>query len=577
MRRRILAVAVAIAACTPVLILRGQDTAEMPHGDLTIDCGECHDPEKWIPVVKPPTFRHETTGFPLELAHQRVSCRSCHRTLVFARVGTACADCHRDSHRGELGTRCETCHTPTTWSNQRDVFRSHTRSRFPLFVAHARLDCTACHRNQLPYQYANTPAECGACHLETWQQTTNPPHAASGFSRRCEDCHRVSSPTWQGANFSHPASFPLIGGHAGRVCASCHKSGTYKGLSSACVSCHQEDYAAASNPSHVASGFPTTCESCHTIQAWRPAKFDHSKTGFALTGVHARTECARCHPGGRYAGTPKDCYSCHRADYEGTTNPNHVAAHFPTQCQSCHGTDAWRPAKFDHNRTGFPLTGAHTRVDCARCHTGGRYAGTPTSCYACHQSDYAGTTNPNHASSGFPTTCTVCHNTSAWRPASFNHNNTRFPLTGAHTRVDCTRCHVGGRYTGTPTDCYACHQSDYAGTTNPNHQAAGFPTQCQSCHNSNAWRPASFDHDGRYFPIYSGQHRGRWSSCGDCHKNAGNYKAFECIFCHPHSNRAETDSHHRDEPGYSYRSSACYGCHPTGRADFMLRGQRRMR
>jgi hypothetical protein len=110
---------------------------------------------------------------------------------------------------------------------------------------------------------------------------------------------------------------------------------------------------------------------------------------------------------------------------------------------------------------------------------------------------------------------------------------------------------VGGRYTGTPRDCYSCHQANYAATTNPNHQAAGFPTQCQSCHTTTAWRPASFDHDGRYFPIYSGKHRGEWSSCSECHVSSGNYKAFECIFCHEHSTKGWTTT---KVGGYAYQA-----------------------
>ena len=102
------------------------------------------------------------------------------------------------------------------------------------------------------------------------------------------------------------------------------------------------------------------------------------------------------------------------------------------------------------------------------------------------------------------------------------------------------------------------------GTTNPNHQAAGFPITCESCHTTSAWRPANWDHDGRYFPIYSGKHRGKWSSCTDCHVTAGNYRAFECILCHEHSNRTEVDNKHRGEAGYAYQSAACYRCHPRG-------------
>jgi hypothetical protein len=242
-----------------------------------------------------------------------------------------------------------------------------------------------------------------------------------------------------------------------------------------------------------------------------------------------------------------------------------VASNFPKTCQSCHSTSAWRPASaIDHNKTRFPLTGAHQRVDCARCHVGGRFTGTPTDCYACHQANYNGASNPSHK--GFPTSCQSCHTTNAWRPASFDHNKTRFKLTGAHQRVECARCHAGGRYAGTPTDCFACHQTDYNNTSNPNHRAAGFPTNCQSCHTTNAWRPASFNHDGSFFPIYSGRHRGAWSSCSDCHTNPGNYRAFECINCHAHQ-RSETDGHHREVNGYSYSSPACYRCHPRGVAE----------
>ena len=89
-------------ALVPVLVLHGQSTSDQPHGDLQLDCAECHNPEKWIPVGKPPTFRHDTTGFPLQSAHAQASCRGCHRTLVFNRVGTACVDCHKDAHRGQV-------------------------------------------------------------------------------------------------------------------------------------------------------------------------------------------------------------------------------------------------------------------------------------------------------------------------------------------------------------------------------------------------------------------------------------------------------------------------------------------
>lgn len=491
MRFRLLLPAAGLAALMPVLPLRSQSSSEPPHGDLAIDCGECHDAERWVPV-RGARFRHETTGFRLEGAHAGVGCRSCHRSLVFNRVGTACADCHSDSHRGELGFECGLCHRPVSWNNQREMFAVHSRTRFPLLAVHASLDCDACHRNQQPYQYANTPTECGVCHARTYDATTSPNHAQVGFSRRCEECHSVAARTWQEVpNFQHPASFPLGGAHKGLACSACHAPGI-----------------------------------------------------------------------GRVS---TQCFTCHEKDYLRTTNPNHVASRFPITCESCHSGAAWRPAKFDHSLSRFPLTGAHQKADCARCHTGGRYTGTPTDCFACHESNYRNATNPSH--SGFPTTCESCHSTSAWRPASFDHGRTRFPLTGAHRGLDCTRCHTGGRYAGTPTDCASCHRADYDRASNPNHAASRFPTTCETCHTTAAWRPASFNHDGPYFPIYSGNHRGVWSSCSECHINPSSYRQFECILCHAHSNRAELDREHREVRGYEYSSPACYRCHPRGTAE----------
>ena len=131
-----------------------------PHGPLDLDCAECHTPERWAPVLRTPIFRHESTGFLLQGSHSQVACGSCHRSLVFSRVGTACVDCHEDAHRGELGTVCENCHTPRTWSNQREMFQVHNKTRFPLFAVHAKVDCQACHRGQRPFEYATTSTEC---------------------------------------------------------------------------------------------------------------------------------------------------------------------------------------------------------------------------------------------------------------------------------------------------------------------------------------------------------------------------------------------------------------------------------
>jgi hypothetical protein len=160
--------------------------------------------------------------------------------------------------------------------------------------------------------------------------------------------------------------------------------------------------------------------------------------------------------------------------------------------------------------------------------------------------------------SGFPTTCVTCHSTGAWQPASFDHARTSFPLTGAHTSVTCSACHTGGRYTGTPTDCYACHRTNYEATTNPNHTAAAFPTTCTSCHTTAGWQPANWNHDTQYFRINSGPHSPYRSSCTQCHTNPSSYQTFSCFACH---GQTDMNNKHSGVSGYRYDSSACYSCH----------------
>jgi hypothetical protein len=183
---------------------------------------------------------------------------------------------------------------------------------------------------------------------------------------------------------------------------------------------------------------------------------------------------------------------------------------------------------------------------------------------ACHMPAYIATTSPPHQAAAFPTVCDACHTTVTWSRSTFNHAATAFPLTGAHLAIQCTACHGDGVYKGKPTTCVSCHLTDYNATNNPAHAAAGFPTDCASCHTTATWLGATFNHDATFFPIYSGAHQGRWSSCATCHTNAANYVVFSCINgCHGQSG---TNSNHRGVSGYRYDSQACYSCHPRGRA-----------
>ncbi|MDE3127188.1 MAG: hypothetical protein KGL38_04230, partial [Gemmatimonadota bacterium] len=317
--------------------------------------------------------------------------------------------------------------------------------------------------------------------------------------------------------------------------------------------------------------FGNQCARCHTTRSFvDPAAMRrmHDLTLFPLRGAHAVAACEECHlpasPGqSQYANRPTTCYGCHAPDYQRAKNPDHVAAAYPQTCTACHGVVSWQGATFNHAVTGFPLTGAHLAVACNACHGDGVYRGKSTLCVSCHQTDYNGTTDPPHAAAGFPTACETCHTTTNWTGATFNHSNTAFPLTGAHVTLACSACHADGVYKGKPTTCVSCHLADYNATSNPGHAAAGFPQTCDQCHTTATWSGATFDHDGKYFPIYSGSHQGRWSACSDCHTTASNYAAFTCMSGGCHS-QATTDSKHSGVSGYQYVATACYACHPRG-------------
>ena len=313
------------------------------------------------------------------------------------------------------------------------------------------------------------------------------------------------------------------------------------------------------------------CADCHTSAGWRTmrpdAKFDHAKeTRFALSGRHVTVGCARCHLKLRF-DEPKaelgQCSSCHADVHRG----NLAGA-----CIRCHNTNDFRDVEAVtlHQRTRFPLSGAHVMAPCESCHRtekSGAYTAVARECLACHRKSLAtaATSGVDHA--GFPSDCAACHVTLSWTGGTvFDHATVGrgFTLDGAHALQRCTACHTtpgfGLRFAPPPTgtgDCVACHRADYTRV----HSSNGYPTSCTDCHSVNTWS-SSFNHDGQYFPISSGAHRGKWQNCATCHTTPGDFKTFTCISCHK---QPDMDSKHSGRSGYSYDSESCYRCHPRGK------------
>lgn len=540
-------------------------TDETPHraAGFSTTCESCHTTSTFAGA----RYDHNVTAFPLTGAHIARTCNDCHADRVYDGKLTTCVSCHLSDYTATkspshtatgFSQTCESCHSTTDWRATYD----HSKTLFPLTGAHITATCAECHADNV---FKGKPTSCVSCHLASYNATTRPSHAATGYSTNCAACHSTSQ--WLGATFNHSTTaFPLVGAHLAVTCVSCHVNGVYKGTPTTCAACHQTDFNATTNPHHPQAGFSTTCTSCHSMNpGWKPAPYNHNLTSFPLTGAHIGGTCLDCHADKVYNNKPTTCVSCHLANYNATRNPNHASLGYSTTCESCHSTTRWLGAKFDHNTTAFPLLGAHLAVACSSCHVNGVYKGTPTACISCHQSDFNATTNPHHVQAGFAAVCTSCHTMNpGWKPGTYNHNQTSFPLTGAHIGATCLDCHADKVYNNKPTTCVSCHQTDYNNTTNPKHSTSGFSTDCASCHSTTQWLGATFNHDGQFFPIYSGKHKGKWSTCADCHINPSNYKAFECILCHEHSNKTKVDNDHKGKSGYQYSSASCYSCHPRG-------------
>jgi hypothetical protein len=525
-------------------------------------CSQCHDTIVWTDS----TFNHASTGFPLTSSHQIApagkvtGCDQCHvgnySTLAIQPTDCGNSQCHLTTYNGTnnpthsaagapfAAANCSTCHNPTLWTN---VTFNHASTGWALTGSHQYAPagkinaCTDCHvGNNYTFTAANT--DCYGCHQTAWNSTPSfggavPNHITAGFpTSLCSQCHDTI--VWTDSTFNHASTgFPLTNSHqiapAGKVtgCDQCHV-GNYSTLAiqpTDCGNsqCHLTTWQQTNNPTHSTAGAPfaaANCSTCHNTITWLTAIFDHSTTGWPLTGSHQLAPagkvvaCTDCHIGNNYNLTAAntDCYGCHQTAWTSTQTiggsvPNHVTAGFSTaMCSTCHDTISWADGKFDHSTTGFPLQGPHMLP-------------------------------PRTAVTG-----------------------AIGPMVNA-----CTDCHIGGNYTtGYPTtDCYGCHQTYFTnaqtyGATVPNHIAANYPTTCVSCHTTwvtTAWLGAVFNHT--YFQI---PHQG--SSCADCHINATNYAIFSCISaCHtgnsPHTSKTQTDSNHSGVSGYTYNATICVNCH----------------
>jgi len=368
--------------------------------------------------------------------------------------------------------KCSLCHVSSNWTTiKKDFTFDHLKETgVPLPGAHAKATCLMCHNDRGPAGVFAARG-CTGCHVDVH---------ANRLGRMCSDCHTEQSwePREQIARHNR-TRFPLVGAHAATACFRCHAGaqiGNFSGADTTCLTCHGNDLKLATSPSHTMAPFTTDCQKCHIPTGWKPAQFGHTSR-FPLVGGHANVACTACHKGGIFGPIPTDCVTCHLADYQRTTNPNHASAGFGTNCASCHTISSWLSAHFNHP-AAFPLTQGHAGLACTACHKNGTYTGLATACVNCHLDKYQATTSPNHASAGYGTNCQDCHTTQTWLGAVFNHP---FPLTGPH-QLACNNCHPNLSMPQTFV-CTNCHT---AASTNPRHTDVGGyvwdSAACYRCH-----------------------------------------------------------------------------------------------
>ena len=294
----------------------------------------------------------------------------------------------KNPHGPDFKLSCNLCHSPDGWYlDKKNYSFNHNTTKMPLAGQHVEVNCRQCHKSLV---FKEAIPECNACHQDIHQATV-------GFE--CSRCHTPAS--WLVSNITEIhmlGRFPLLGAHKTADCRDCHKSESsvrFDAIGVNCVDCHREEYKAAKQPDHIQAGFSENCITCHSINAfeWAGAGFNHNF--FPLTGGHSQPSCLQCHTGGNYTSLSRECYLCHKSDYDNTVNPKHTSLGFPVTCEICHTLDpGWKPASYkDHDNKSFPIYSGKHKGEwsaCTDCHTNSS-SWTVFSCINCHEHNKSAT------------------------------------------------------------------------------------------------------------------------------------------------------------------------------------------
>ncbi len=324
-------------------------------------------------------------------------------------------------------------------------------------------------------------------------------------------------------------------------CLECHEQNK-KQISDGCIECHSplKERIVAGLGYHKDKR--EACEDCHSDHNGRKfelvywpkdiSRFDHSFTGYPLTGKHTSVNCSQCHKRAfilgesikkwaaenpqfsvldrTFLGLDQKCKSCHEDVHREEVS---------SDCATCHNTSDWKLAiaEFDHNRARFLLDGAHQQVDCGKCHriqtdrvpmvwqlTGMAF----DRCGRCHEDFHRGS---------YGETCGTCHVSTDWKKdlKPFDHTATKYPLAGKHDGLACIKCHRTDLAGGLPQfdSCLRCHVDEHYDQFAERSDGG----DCAACHTVRGFKPTTFTlalHQLSRFKL------------------DGVHLAVPCIFCH---------------------------------------------
>lgn len=528
------------------------------------DCFKCHSEHhgRKFDMVRfdEKKFNHEITGYKLDGKHEVIDCKKCHvsdniknveikkRPNTFLGLDTKCASCHEDYHQKTLSSNnCASCHNTAKFKPA--IKFDHNKADFKLKGKHETVDCNKCHevikKNGKDFQkFNNIPfADCKSCHTDPHNQQ---------FKGTCTQCHTEDSfKVFKGrGKFNHnTTNFTLKGKHQSIDCFSCHAKTSNPKLvfqdktginQTNCVACHEDRHEGK---------LGNECSKCHKEDSFYSQNslefFDHNKTNFPLKGKHETVDCKKCH---KERLTKKieytNCTSCHEDYHKGEFKKNNVLP----DCKECHTTESgFKNSLFTlekHEKTAFPLEGAHVATPCFACHVSEpekrwTFKNKGTKCIDCHK-DLHKTYIPE---TYYPVqNCKTCHSNKSWSAVKFDHNKTKWPLEGKHLDTDCRACHFknkdkAGKYIQKfiklESACVNCHESKHG-----DQFAINGVTDCVKCHILNSWVPEKFDHNTTAFKL-EGKHTN--VACNKCHiatidktSSRYNYKIpkHQCIDCH---------------------------------------------